>query len=56
LNTAFQARNPAAPCRSSADNRKENQNMARFPEREADIKALAQNIIKKAHPRALRGN
>jgi len=31
------------PCRSSADNRKENQIMARFPEREADIKALAQN-------------
>jgi hypothetical protein len=44
-NTAFLAGNPAEPCRSSADNRKENQNMARFPEREADIKALAQNII-----------
>jgi hypothetical protein len=30
--------------------------MARFPEREADIKALVQNIIKQAHSRALRWN
>jgi hypothetical protein len=36
---------PSANSPSSADNRKENQNMARFPECEADIKALAQSII-----------